>query len=97
MRFVGRVRAPDRPGKSPTVRGDTFLRLRSLPDDVPPDESYCPGMDAALLRLRQRLEGEGWLAAGRGKEPWAYHYVRPRVRWDQPLGDEAAREAPPGD
>ena len=94
LRFVGRVRAPDRRDRPSTVRGDTFLRPRSLPDDVPPDESYCPGMDAALRRLRERLEDEGWLSAGRGREPWSYHYVRPRVRWDHPVADRALS---PGD
>jgi hypothetical protein len=43
---------------------------------VLPEEGWAPGMGAALDRLRSEISGDGWLDAGRGDQPWQYHYVQ---------------------
>ena len=80
MRFVGRT--ADEGGRPAAIvaRGPLFSRPRSAPDDVPPDESFCPGMNRALEDLRRKLEEDGWRPAGRGEHPWSFQYVRPRPR-----------------
>lgn len=86
MRFV--ARAPGPPGEPPRIvlRAGPFPRPRSLPDDVSPDESSCPGMTAALDDLRERLERDGWEPAGRGEQAWSYRYARPEGATAPDLG-----------
>ena len=76
MRFVAQTDAGD--GEAPRVvaKGGPFPRPRSIPDDVPPDESYCPGMTATLDDLRERLEKDGWQPCGRGTHPWSHRYAK---------------------
>lgn len=54
-----------------------FPRLRSVPDDVPPEEAWSPGMTAVLDDLREQLERGGWVEDGRGEHAWSYRYHRP--------------------
>ncbi|MFP5346010.1 MAG: hypothetical protein ACLGIA_03150 [Actinomycetes bacterium] len=91
MRFVGRVRTED--GRTYSVGGPMFSRPRSIPDDLAPDEAWCPGMNGSLEELRHHLSEDGWVAAGHGEQPWAYRYRRPVVDWRHPQEhhDEAAR------
>ncbi len=72
-----------------------FPRLRSVPDDVPPEEAWTPGMTDILDDLRRRLERAGWVEDGHGELSWSYRYVRPRVDWDRPYAapEPALREA----
>lgn len=81
MRFVGRATSMDSPWPTYAYHGGTFPRPRSIPDDLPPDESHCPGMTESLAKLRERLEQEGWLSAGHGAAPWSFRYLRPRIAW----------------
>ncbi len=72
MRFVAR----DGATHGVVTRAGPFPRPRSIPDDVPPDESYCPGMTATLDDLRVRLEADGWQPTGMGDHPWSFRYTR---------------------
>lgn len=75
MRFV--ARDLDLDGRQPPVAvGPTFLRPRSLPDDVPPDEAWCPGMDASLATLHEQLAARGWRPDGHGEHPWSERFTR---------------------
>lgn len=79
--FVARATSADPRWPEYTFTSATFHRLRSVPDTMPPEEAWAPGMTDALEELRSRLEAEGWRLVGRGKNPWSYSYVRPRVEW----------------
>ena len=87
MRFIGRATGHDGHHTSYVVEGETFMRPRSIPDDLPPQESWCPGMNHSLQDLRQRLQHDGWVVAGKGEQPWAYRYVRPAIDWTRPLDE----------
>jgi hypothetical protein len=76
MRFVAQSDRADGVAPRVVAKGGTFARPRSVPDDVPPDESYCPGMTATLDDLRARLEKDGWQPSGRGAHPWSYRYEK---------------------
>ena len=77
LRFVGRLLDEETPG-TVVARGGPFARPRSLPDDVLPDERWCPGMTSTLEDLEHRLEEDGWTPAGQGEHPWSVQYSRPR-------------------
>ncbi len=79
--FVGRATSKDPRWPTYSIESPTFFRLRAIPDTMPPEEAWAPGMTQALLELRTRLEAEGWRLVGRGEKKWAYRYVRPRVEW----------------
>lgn len=98
-RFVGRARSDDPRWPTYQVAGSPFPRLRSIPDDVPPDEAVSPGLTDALADLCRRLDAEGWRAEGRGDHPWSFRYVRSCVDWDHPYdgGADGPAGAPPGD
>jgi hypothetical protein len=81
MRFVGRPTSSTRGVLPPEVHGTTFLRLRPVTGDHPPDESHCPGMNDALLELRHRLVGQGWIETGRRGHPWSFRYHRQVPDW----------------
>jgi hypothetical protein len=76
MRFVARTTGSADQPRRVVLRAGPFPRLRSIPDDVPPHESYCPGMTATLDDLRQRLEKDGWEPVGHGKHAWSYRYAK---------------------
>jgi hypothetical protein len=78
MRFVGRLTGEGDPGDV-VARGGPFARPRSLPDDVLPDERWCPGMTSTLEDLQHRLEEDGWTPVGHGRYPWSVQYSRPRA------------------
>jgi hypothetical protein len=86
-RFVGRARSDDPRWPTYQVTGSPFPRLRSIPDDVPPDEAVSPGLTDALADLCRRLDAEGWRAEGRGDHPW-FPRVRSCVDWDHPYDGE---------
>ncbi|WKX01710.1 hypothetical protein Q3O43_28455 (plasmid) [Rhodococcus aetherivorans] len=88
MRFVGRVRGPDGRRTGELVPGETFPRGRSIPDDLPPEEAWSPGMTHSLDDLRRRLTQQGWWEVGRGDQPWSHRYVRPRIDWTHPRQQE---------
>jgi hypothetical protein len=87
-RFVGHATSVDRRWPTYQITGATFPRVRGLPDSMPPEEAWSPGMTEALAELRHRLEVEGWCLVGCSGRPWAYRYVRPRVDW--PSGDSTS-------
>ncbi len=76
LRFVGRLTDDGEPG-GVAARGSPFARPRSLPDDVLPDERWCPGMTSTLEDLQRRLEEDGWTPVGQGRHPWSVRYARP--------------------
>lgn len=90
VRFVGRVTGPDGCDTSEVVKGAPFMRLRSIPDDLPPEEAWAPDMNNALVQLQRRLQEDGWLPAGKGERPWAYRYSRPLVDWAHPFGEQCS-------
>lgn len=75
-RFVARTADPN--GLRPTYHfvSAPFPRLRSVPDDVPPEEAWTPAMTAILDDLRQQLVRDGWVEDGHGAQPWSYRYHR---------------------
>lgn len=87
MRFVARAPGHDGHHSCDVVKGETFLRPRSLPDDLAPQESWSPGMNHSLHELRQHLQRDGWVVAGKGQQPWAYRYIRPAVDLTHPLDE----------
>jgi hypothetical protein len=95
-RFVGHASSLDPRWPTYKIAGATFPRVRGLPDTLLPREAWAPGMAEALDELRHRLEAEGWCPAGRGMQPWAHRYVRPRFDWPSdggtstPDGQQAA-------
>lgn len=94
-RFVAVAHSGDQPGPAYRLVSAPFPRLRSVPDDVPPQEAWTPGMTAVLDDLRARLERAGWIEDGHGELPWSFRYRRPRVAWDRPYDapEPALREA----
>ncbi len=76
MRFVARTTGSEGRPRQVVMRAGPFPRLRSIPDDVPPHESYCPGMTATLDDLRERLVKDGWEPVGHGKHAWSYRYAK---------------------
>lgn len=81
MRFVGRPTSSTRGSLPGEVRGRTFMRLRPVTDDLPPDEFHCPGMTDALKELRHRLAEQGWIESGRRGHPWSFRYHRQLPDW----------------
>lgn len=75
MRFVAVAPAGVSPPRRVVMRAGPFARPRSIPDDVPPHESFCPGMTATLDDLRERLERDGWEPVGHGRHAWSYRYA----------------------
>jgi hypothetical protein len=71
LRFTGGVEGERR------YTGPTFTTPRTL-GEVPPEEAWAPGMSASLEEVRRAVESDGWVPAGRGPEPWAFGYRRPR-------------------
>lgn len=76
LRFVGRVWGPRGGDSTVAVRGETFPRFGDL-ESLEPDDAFCPGPESCLAHLRERLEEEGWVPAGRGLDLWSHRYVRP--------------------
>ena len=76
MRFVARTTGSEGRPRQVVMRAGPFPRPRSIPDDVPPHESYCPGMTATLDDLRERLEQDGWEPVGHGQHAWSYRYAK---------------------
>jgi hypothetical protein len=76
MRFVGRPTSSTYGSLPGEVHGRTFMRLRPVTDDLPPDEFHCPGMTDALNELRHRLAALGWIESGRRGHPWSFRYRR---------------------
>jgi hypothetical protein len=81
MRFVGRPTSSTHGSLPGEVRGRTFMRLRPVTDDLPPDEFHCPGMTDALRELRHRLAAQGWVESGRRGHPWSFRYHRQVPDW----------------
>jgi hypothetical protein len=79
--FVGHASSGDPRWPTYVIQSDTFPRLRSIPDDVSPEDAWAPGMATALSQLRSRLDAEGWRLVRQGEKPWDLTYVRPRVDW----------------
>ena len=67
LRFVGRVDGHRQ------YKGATFPAPRTL-GTLAPQEAWAPGMTKTLQDLRREIEHDGWIAAGRGAEPWAFKY-----------------------
>jgi hypothetical protein len=42
-----------------------------------PRTEWAPGMNEALEGLRVEIAADGWVADGRGEQPWQDHYRRP--------------------
>ena len=71
LRFVGRVDGHRQ------YNGATFPAPRTL-GTLPPQEAWAPGMAKSLQDLRREIENDGWVAAGRGAEPWGVQVRRSR-------------------
>ncbi len=96
-RFVAVATSDDQRWPTYRLASAPFPRLRSVPDDVPPQEAWTPGMTAVLDDLRRRLEQAGWVEDAHGQMPWSYRYRRPRIAWDRPYDapEPALREGGP--
>ena len=87
-RFIGVAHSRDPRWPTYRVVGDTFVGARAFLADIPPQESWSPGMTESLSALRGDLADHGWILTGRGNEPWSYRYIRPCIDTqgvDQPL------------
>ena len=73
LRFIARTQD----GRT-LYTGDTFPGPPL--NATPPDEAWAPGMQASLRRLRQEIEGDGWLEISRGEQPWDLTFSRRRGR-----------------
>ena len=71
LRLVGRVDGEIR------YQSGSFSSTHMFFTPTDPDEAYTPEMTENLMKLRQQIEGDGWVQTGRGTQSWAFTYTRP--------------------
>jgi hypothetical protein len=62
------------PRRRPSSLQGCHLPRAATLGTLPPQEAWAPGMAKTLHDLRREIENDGWVAAGRGAEPWAFKY-----------------------
>jgi hypothetical protein len=76
-RFVGVARSDDLRWPVYRVPGAAFQVSTGFSAGLPSPDMWSPSMINGLQDLRAELVSLGWIATGRGSDPWSFRYVRP--------------------